>query len=578
MNSFIETSPVPFPISDSNTYTLSLQPFLPSPLPSLNYNTISHCPKCTSCYRIAFQTICTICQSPLPPKPLPLDLISSSATHPLPHYEYSLPQDSAPSPTNACSYLFIIDLSQCSKDSTFLDTVINTLRSLIVSNSIPGESLTSVGFIGFDTQLYFFDVTRYPVIYTVSECIEDIFLPVPAHNLMVNLQDNYSNILYTLDIIQNFSGEISSSYTILPRCIESALRILDRNSLGEGAGKVMLFISDPKRSNLNTSRLETLRDYGIKLYQARIRCDMYVSANSYCDLESLSLVCRYCGGEVYYYPYLRRSKTTEKLAQEIKMNIMRETGWDCYIQVKVSNGWKIIQNYNGFRSLLNDRFSIPIINPDFTITYEIRNSRQTRLAVQAYLTYTSSTGIRKFRVMNYETTISPFPFPNPDILLSFYIKRAFNQSPSLSPSSYLLSLSQEISNSLSSLPNSSSFHSLIIYIASLLKHSNYFSCLPTNRGNHNIDDISPDLTSYYNYKLEFASVYASKLMSYPRLIGLHTGEWSRYLPVSRSSISNDGVYLLDNGIDMFIWIGKNYLWKRIFTGDTRTSVECKFYV
>jgi protein transport protein SEC24 len=441
-----------------------------------------------------------------------------------------------------------------------------------VSNSIPGESLTSVGFLGFDTKLYFFDVTSYPVIYAVSECIEDIFLPVPAHNLMVNLQDNYSNILYTLDIIQNFAGEISSSYTILPRCLETAIRILDIKNLREGAGKVMLFISDPKRSSFSTSRLETLRDYGIKLYQARIRCDMYVSANSYCDLQSLSLVCRYCGGEIYYYPYLRRSKATEKLAQEIKMNIMRETGWNCYIHVRVSSGWKIIQNYNGFRSLLNDRFSIPILNPDFTITYEIRNLRQTRLAVQAFLTYTSSFGIRKFRVMNYETDISPLPLPNPEILLFFYTKRAFNQSPSLSPSSYLLSLSQEISNSLSSLPNSSSFHSLLIYIASLLKHLNYFSSRSTDRGIHSSDDVSPDLTSCYSYKLEFGSVYASKLMSYPRLIGLHTGEWSRYLPISRRSISNDGVYLIDNGIEMFIWIGKNYLWKRFFAGDTRTTV------
>lgn len=570
MNSYIAVSHIPFPLSDLNKYALIVQPFHHQSLPLLNSKSISQCPKCESYIHSHLQTRCEICQVSLNCVQLLPDLSHTVHTELFKNYEMSQPQEVTLLPAMVCSYLFLIDLSSNSKDSTFLDTIINTIRTLIVSNSLPGGSRTRIGLIGFDTKLYFFDLSSYPVIYTVSEKLEDMFLPVPPQNLMVNLYSNYQNILYCLDILQNFSGDASSSYKILPRCLDAASRVLGcKYTLHNRGGKIMLFVCDPKRSKLKTnSRAEVMRNYAVRMKDARITCDLYVCGNSYCDLGGLSMVSRCTEGDIYYYPYMRRAKHANKLTNELKMNLTQDIGWDVTFRINISKGWKITQTYTNTYTVLDNCISLPIIKPSSTIAYEIqRISNTNTLSLQISLVYTTSTSDRRIRVLNFDMTIptqiSQYTF-NPDILLNTYLKRAFHSS-SLSPYSYIFDLSLQISSSLSSFPDKSSecLHNLLICLISLLNHPSFLSISSSSK--LSADDISQDLCSFYNYRLEFCSVEGVRCMSYPRLIDLSSLDWDRYLPICRSSITENGVYLLDNGIDIFIWIGNYYLWKYFIT-------------
>jgi len=102
------------------------------------------------------------------------------------------------------------------------------------------------------------------------------------------------------------------------------------------------------------------------------------------------------------------------------------------------------------------------------------------------------------------------------------------------------------------LPESLKF--LPAYVLSMLKH-------PTFRPGA---DVSPDLRMHLLSTLIRIPIPLLPILFYPRLYALHTLpnniSNSNYLPpqirLSRSSIDNQGAYLLDNGRKLILWIGK----------------------
>jgi len=48
-------------------------------------------------------------------------------------------------------------------------------------------------------------------------------------------------------------------------------------------------------------------------------------------------------------------------------------------------------------------------------------------------------------------------------------------------------------------------------------------------------------------------------MSYPRMYPIHEN-FDRVLNLTHKSLESTGAYLLDTGIEIYIWVGKVYLW------------------
>jgi protein transport protein SEC24 len=58
----------------------------------------------------------------------------------------------------------------------------------------------------------------------------------------------------------------------------------------------------------------------------QVGVDVFSFAPQYTDLASLAALCKYTGGQVYYFPSFGAQRDGPKLNFDLKRNLLRETG------------------------------------------------------------------------------------------------------------------------------------------------------------------------------------------------------------------------------------------------------------
>lgn len=88
------------------------------------------------------------------------------------------------------TYIFVIDISKKSADIGFLDTIADTIRALVETDAFPGFPRTQIGVILYDFDVHFVKLNgNHPELYTTCEKMDELFIPIPLDNLIVNLED-----------------------------------------------------------------------------------------------------------------------------------------------------------------------------------------------------------------------------------------------------------------------------------------------------------------------------------------------------------------------------------------------------
>jgi protein transport protein SEC24 len=210
-------------------------------------------------------------------------------------------------PCNYPVYVFAIDVSLSAVNNNFLSAVIESIKDTITNECFQYER-TKVAFITYDTSIHFYNLKNtQPVMLCVSD--DEIFLPCPMSNLLVNLQENQMNVLNLLDHIQNsfmnntckdsnkLFGAISAAYALLGSKVDkNANNSVNNLTIG---GKVLLFnssssiINHPKMKSKNAPNLpkdeviysptddKQLSTMGINLTNENISVDLFVTSESY---------------------------------------------------------------------------------------------------------------------------------------------------------------------------------------------------------------------------------------------------------------------------------------------------------
>ena len=331
--------------------------------------------------------------------------------------EFIAPSEYMLRPPQPAVYLFVLDVSRLAVESGYLSIVCNVISEEL--SKLPGDSRTQIGFLAVDSAIHFFgipDNVSQPQEMIMLD-IDDGFLPCPD-NLIVNLKEREELVRDLLaQLPTKFQGTHDTS-SALGAALQAAYKLMSPTG-----GRVTVFQTclpnlgpgllqareDPNsRSSKDVPHLNPVTDFYKRLALdcsgQQIAVDLFLLNSQYCDLATLSGMCKFSGGCIYHLPLFRGSKSqnAETLDRILRRYLTRKIGFEAVMRIRCTRGLSIHTFHGNFFVRSTDLLSLPNVNPDagfgMQISIEENLSDIQNVCFQAALLYTSSKGERRIRV------------------------------------------------------------------------------------------------------------------------------------------------------------------------------------
>eukprot|EP00656_Telonema_subtile_P053557 TRINITY_DN7791_c0_g1_i2.p1 TRINITY_DN7791_c0_g1~~TRINITY_DN7791_c0_g1_i2.p1 ORF type:complete len:369 (+),score=129.26 TRINITY_DN7791_c0_g1_i2:209-1315(+) len=268
----------------------------------------------------------------------------------------------------------------------------------------------------------------------------------------------------------------------------------------------------------------------------------------------------------------------------LQRNLLRKQGWEAVMRVRVSSGLSIANYYGNFNMWTDEDMEIVALDCDKAMAVQFKYTADVLtkpVCVQAALLYTTQHGERRIRVMTQQLTITSqlanvFRGADVDAIMNFslraclqccisstlqagrdlVLKRTINALHA-----YRKSCAQ--SSSLAQLILPESLKLLPLYSLGLLK-----TTLLRKGGDVSTDDRAFLIAAFNSMPISTVIRY-----TYPMLVPLHTCDqvencgmvledgvsmaMPAFVSTSSEKLEAEGVYLLDSGLALYVWVGKH---------------------
>ncbi|XP_031841096.1 protein transport protein Sec24AB isoform X2 [Nomia melanderi] len=331
--------------------------------------------------------------------------------------EFIAPSEYMLRPPQPAVYLFVLDVSRLAVESGYLNVVCNAISEEL--SRLPGDGRTQIGFLAVDSAIHFFSIpdnVSQPQEMIMLD-IDDVFLPCPE-NLIVNLKEREELVRDLLaQLPTKFQGTHDTN-SALGAALQAAYKLMSPTG-----GRVTVFQTclpnvgpgllqareDPNsRASKDVPHLNPVTDFYKRLALdcsgQQIAVDLFLLNSQYCDLATLSGMCKFSGGCIYHLPLFRGSKpqNAETLDRILRRYLARKIGFEAVMRVRCTRGLSIHTFHGNFFVRSTDLLSLPNVNPDagfgMQISIEENLSDVQNVCFQAALLYTSSKGERRIRV------------------------------------------------------------------------------------------------------------------------------------------------------------------------------------
>jgi len=508
--------------------------------------------------------------------------------------EYLAPEEYMVRPPMPPTYVFAFDVSYPAIASGLLASAIDAVKSCL--DSLPGAERTQVGILTYDSNVHFYNMRAdqsSPQMLVIPDATHP-YLPQPE-DLLVNLQECRHQIDAALDVISKafgktqdvegcLSGAIQATYLVMQH-VGGKMVCFQSSVPSSGEGKLR-----PKEdlASYNTEREYKLRKaedpffkrFGGECNRIQMCIDIFCCPPKFTDVASLSVFSSTTGGQFYFYPAFFARKDGMKLKAEVTRNLTRETGWEAVMRVRMGKGLKCTNFHGHFMIRSNDLMALPTVDPDKSmhvdIGYEDQMVPHQTTYLQCALLYTTSLGERRIRV---HTTAIPVVSD---------IGQLFKACDSCAIGTVLAKLAAE---KIRSTTIKETVHILNKKVIDILKE--YRQLYSTHLHPHNKlilpetmkmlpllmlcmqksallkspNEVTTDERS--NTIFQILSMPFDNVMKffYPRMYPLHdlnqivvekegSVKLPQTMPLTLNNIKDSGIYLLDNGMACYIWIGR----------------------
>lgn len=512
--------------------------------------------------------------------------------------EFIAPADYMVRPPQPPVFFFLIDVSSMAASSGMLASCVKSIKESLPN--LPGLPRTQVGFITFDSSIHFYNLKstlKAPQMLVVSD-ITDVILPSPE-DLLVNLQDSKDIIDQLLDslpgmfkaseavgsctgpallaakrVIQHVGGKLMLFQTCLPNTGEGTLKPRDNPRV----------LGTDKEHTLLVAEDQWYKSNGIDFSRLQIAVDTFLFANQFTDLATLAVLSKYTSGTTYFYPGFYGPRDAAKFEYELSHCLTRAIGFEAVMRVRATRGLKIANFYGNYFIRGTDLLSLPNVTSDstfgFDLGYEEQILQTTVVTVQSALLYTTSNGERRIRV---HTMILPvtdsvtlmLDTVDVDTAVNIAGKQAVDIASKTGFENARLKLQQSCIDILrasrgqgGNIP--ASLQLLPLYTMSLQKNV-------ALRGG---TDIRIDERAFFMQLMSNMDINESRVFIYPRMFSIQdmsldagtpsdnaddgvptAGAKNVRLPaivsLTYERLNSEGIFLLENGYDMFLWVGRN---------------------
>jgi len=504
--------------------------------------------------------------------------------------EFVAPADYMVRPPQPPAFVFLIDVSGRSVQSGMLNCVCASIKANLAK--LPGGSRTQIGFVTFDSSLHFYSLKSSlsePQMLCVSD-LDEPFLPLPSE-LVVNLDESRHLVEALLDKLPAMFGNNLNPDAALAPALQAASAMMQH--IG---GKLMLFqailptlgrqtvrpredtkaIGTDQESKLLNPASDFFKTHALEMCSKnQISVDIFCCCEHYADLATLSPLSRYTNGQLWYFPNFEASRDGDTLQSDLTRALTRPIGFEAVMRVRASKGVKISAFHGNYYLRGADLLALPTCDSDKSFVCDLGHEEQnltiSHVAIQCALLYTTSEGERRIRVHNLNIPVTqnlPDVFQTIDVpvTITSLLRSAIEQALATK----LMDARSKIQSAcvtvlknhriMNNTPLPDQIKLLPLYVLSALKS-------PVLRDG--VDVRSDERVALMTQVGSFG-VAATTAFLYPSMFALHSladtpggtvVEGKVQMPpcvrLSTEALEAHGLYLIDNGIMLLLWIGKN---------------------
>lgn len=399
-------------------------------------------------------------------------------------------------------------------------------------------------------------------------------------------------------VMKQIGGKMSVFQSILPNLGDGALKPREQPGI----------MGTPNEVNLLKADNAWYKDTAVEFSRQQISVDMYLFPYQYMDLASLGDIAKYTAGSLHSYVNFNEGIDAPRFEAQLNKALIQPTAFEAVMRIRCTKGMRITNFYGNFFIRGTDLLALPNCNSDsvfgFDLAHEEQSTTATHVTIQSALLYTSSDGERRIRVM---TQALPVTALNSDLIgavdtdaaCALLAKQALDVSLKTNLENARMRLQQvcvemikagkegdrRVVSGYSVPPPSNqaggaeeeekpipdNLASLPLVTLAMMKNVAF-------RGG---TDVHPDERVQAQFHLQSMFVGGSSKFMCPTLFAIHRMDNRAGLTVDASesiaedqvagrnrirlpptlslsvnSLSSDGVFLLDNGMDMFLWVGR----------------------
>ncbi|KAJ2963416.1 hypothetical protein NQZ79_g1574 [Umbelopsis isabellina] len=512
--------------------------------------------------------------------------------------EFVAPTEYMVRPPQPPAYVFIIDVSYSAVQSGMVATAARTILDSL--DRLPNEeNRTKVAFITVDSSLHFYNLNAEltePQMLLVSE-IDDVFLPAPT-DLLVNLTESRSVIEAFLEKLPDMFKDTTNIKNALGSAMQAAFKLVSNSggkiiclqstlpNVGTGALKPredVKLLGTAKETTLLNAASPFYKTFAVDCSRSQVACDMLIFGGQYSDHATLSCLPRYTAGQTYFYPGFNAARTEDalKFAHEFSELLAEQIGMEAVIRIRASKGIRMTSYHGNFFVRSTDLLALPNVPRDQSYCVEVGiedDIKTPTVCFQTALLHSTCHGERRIRVLTIclpvTSSISElYASADQQALATFLANKAVERGLTSKLDDARDAIVNKVvdllgvykthilgsgSGSTPQLTLSDNLKLLPVLTLGLLKHD----------GLRQSSQIPTDLRSNAMNLLKTMPVQLLIPYIYPTLYSLHNmpaeagevGETGVILPprlnLTGEKLEPHGCYLLENGQNIYIWVGR----------------------
>ena len=514
--------------------------------------------------------------------------------------EYNAPKEYMVRPPMSPALFFCIDVSTAAIASgattSACEAIVRTL------DSVPQPQRTLVGLCTFDSTIHFYAVrpgASQPHMLVVPD-VDEPYSPLPS-GLVVPLEANREAIDSVLKQIPEMFASNRHGAPVgtaaIKACIEALKpiggRVLafmgsmptggygalkPRGGTGGGGGinkggSGSEVDKEPVKYLAPADKLYSKMATEAAEYQVAV--DLFLLSTGFTDVASLGVLPRTTGGTLYRYPNFDTQLDFAQLHNDLRWNLLRPQGLEAVMRLRASAGLGVV-DYGGFYCKRTPTdVDLPTLDSDKAISVSLRYEEKLpdgqEACVQCALLYTTVAGERRIRVHTLALPISSvlgniFRASDLEAQTCDMIRRASARLLT-GTCSLIHAKEQALTTTVSTLYSYRKFCASNNSTGQLILPEGLkvlpLYCLALHKSPGLRADASPDDRASWLLQGLCSTAYSAVPSIYPRNFPVHQIPDDPVFPplptttwLSSEKLEPDGMYLLEDGRDVHIWVGR----------------------